>query len=34
VVDREGRVVYAHYNRDQSDNPPVEEVLDAVRSAA
>jgi peroxiredoxin len=34
VVDRDGRVVYAHYNRDQSDNPPVEEVLEAVRSAA
>ena len=34
VVDRGGRVVYAHYNSDQSDNPPIEEVLEAVRSAA
>jgi peroxiredoxin len=34
VVDRGGRVVYAHYNSDQSDNPPTEEVLEAVRSAA
>jgi peroxiredoxin len=34
VVARDGRLVYAHYNRDQSDNPPMEEVLEAVRSAA
>ena len=34
VVDRDGRLVYAHYNSDQSDNPPIEDVLEAVRSAA
>jgi peroxiredoxin len=34
VVGTDGRVVHAHYNRDQSDNPPTEEVLEAVRSAA
>jgi peroxiredoxin len=32
VVGRDGRVVFAHYNRDQSDNPDTEEVLEAVRS--
>jgi peroxiredoxin len=34
VVGRDGKLVYAHYNEDQSDNPPTEEVLEAVRSAA
>jgi peroxiredoxin len=34
VVGRDGRLVYAHYNEDQSDNPPTNEVLEAVRSAA
>jgi peroxiredoxin len=34
VVGRDGKLVYAHYNKDQSDNAPVEEVLEAVRSAA
>ena len=34
VVGRDGRVLYAHYNRDQADNPPTEEVLEAVRSAS
>ena len=34
VVGSDGRLVYAHYNEDQSDNPPTEEVLEAVRSAA
>ena len=34
VVGREGHVVYAHYNSDQSDNPRMEELLGAVRSAA
>jgi peroxiredoxin len=33
VVGRDGRVLFAHYNREQSDNPPVKEVLQAVRSA-
>ena len=32
VVGRDGRVAYAHYNRDSSDNPPMQEVLDAVRA--
>jgi peroxiredoxin len=34
VVGRDGRVLYAHYNRDQADNPDTEEVLEAVRSAS
>lgn len=33
VVGRDGRVVMAHYNRDSSDNPPIEEVVAAVRGA-
>ena len=33
VVARDGSVAYAHYNRDSSDNPPTEAVLDAVREA-
>jgi peroxiredoxin len=32
VVSPEGRVLYAHYNRDSADNPDIAEVLDAVRS--
>jgi peroxiredoxin len=32
VVDPSGRVVYAHYNRDQSDNPPMDAVMEAVRA--
>ena len=31
VVDTDGTLLYAHYNRDQSDNPRMEEVLDALR---
>jgi peroxiredoxin len=34
VVAPDGRVVFAHYNRDQSDNPPIDGVLAAVRAAA
>jgi peroxiredoxin len=34
VVARDGGVAYAHYNRDQSDNPPMDEVLAAVRASA
>jgi peroxiredoxin len=34
VVDSSGTVRYAHYNADQSDNPPMEPVLEAVRSAS
>jgi peroxiredoxin len=32
VVGTDGRLAYAHYNRDQSDNPPMEAVLEAVRA--
>lgn len=32
VVSPEGRVLYAHYHRDSADNPPVEELLAAVRA--
>ncbi len=34
VVGTDGRVRFAHYNRDQSDNPPIERVLEAVGQAA
>jgi peroxiredoxin len=34
VVGTDGAVLYAHYNRDQSDNPPIEDVLAAVRLGA
>jgi peroxiredoxin len=34
VVAPAGRVVFAHYNRDQSDNPPIDRMLAAVRAAA
>lgn len=34
VVGRDGRVALAHYNEDPSDNPPLDAVLAAVRSAA
>jgi peroxiredoxin len=34
VVGKDGRVAYAHYNRDSSDNPPNEPVVAAVREAA
>jgi peroxiredoxin len=33
VVDGQGVVRYAHYNADQSDNPAMEPILDAVRAA-
>jgi peroxiredoxin len=32
VVSPEGVVLYAHYNKDSSDNPPLEDLLAAVRS--
>ena len=32
VVDREGRVRFAHYNADQSDNPQMEPILAALRA--
>ena len=31
VVSPEGEVLYAHYNKDSADHPPIEDVLDAVR---
>lgn len=34
VVGRDGRVAYAHYNADASDNAPTDEVLEALGSAA
>jgi alkyl-hydroperoxide reductase/thiol specific antioxidant family protein len=33
VVSPEGRVLYAHYNKDSADNPPMSELLEAVRAA-
>ena len=33
VVGTDGVILFAHYNADQSDNPPMEPVLEAVRSA-
>jgi peroxiredoxin len=34
VVSPEGTVLYAHYNSDSADHPPIEDVLDAVRRYA
>ena len=34
VVGPDGGVLFAHYNRDQTDNPPMEPVLEAVRSGS
>ena len=34
VVDTGGEVRWAHYNADQSDNPKMEPILDALRTAA
>jgi peroxiredoxin len=34
VVSPEGRVLYAHYHRDSADNPPISDLLAAVRTAA
>ena len=34
VVSPEGRVLYAHYHRDSADNPPMDELLAAVRDYA
>jgi peroxiredoxin len=33
VIDRDGRVVLAHYSRNSADNPAVNDVLAAVRAA-
>ena len=32
VVSPEGVVLYAHYHKDSADNPPIGDVLEAVRS--
>ena len=32
VVDTDGRVAFAHYNKDSSDNPDTEDLLRVVRS--
>jgi peroxiredoxin len=34
VVDTDGRTAFAHYNRDSTDNPSVDAVLDAVAVVA
>lgn len=34
VVGTDGRIAYAHYNRDSSDNPATDAVVAAVREAA
>jgi peroxiredoxin len=34
VVAPDGTVLYAHYHRDSADNPPMDEILEAVRSYA
>jgi peroxiredoxin len=33
VVSPEGKVLYAHYHKDSSDNPPMSELLAAVRES-
>jgi peroxiredoxin len=32
VVSSEGKVLYAHYNKDSSDNPPLDDLLAAMRA--
>lgn len=34
VVARDGTVAFAHYNEDSSDNPRMDDVLSALRSAS
>lgn len=34
VVAPGGRVAFAHYNADSADNPPMDDVLSALRSAS
>ena len=34
VVSTDGKVAFAHYNKDSSDNPPTEELLEIVRGLA
>jgi hypothetical protein len=33
VVSPEGKVLYAHYHRDSADNPPMSELVAAVRES-
>ena len=33
VVSPEGVVLYAHYHKDSADNPPIEDLLKAVRAS-
>jgi peroxiredoxin len=32
VVSPDGTVLYAHYNKDSADHPPLDDVLEAVRA--
>jgi peroxiredoxin len=34
VVDRDGRVAFAHYSKDSADNPDTDEIVAVVRSLA
>jgi peroxiredoxin len=34
VVSSQGKVLYAHYNRDSADHPSLDEIFAAVRAAA
>jgi peroxiredoxin len=34
VVSPQGKVLYAHYNRDSADHPSLDEIFAAVRAAA
>jgi peroxiredoxin len=34
VVSPEGVVLFAHYNRDSADNPPIDDLIEAVRAEA
>ena len=33
VLAPEGVVLYAHYHKDSADNPPIEDLLKAVRAS-
>jgi peroxiredoxin len=32
VVSPDGTVLYAHYNKDSADHPPIDDVIEAVRA--
>jgi hypothetical protein len=34
VVSPEGVVLFAHYNRDSADNPPIDDLIETVRAEA